>query len=120
MGYNIKTLTSDLVSRGMADGGLVAWGQSGNGWLFGAMAAIAPMHAISKQGDKILITPFSNSQIKYESCIAIDRASIESAKVSGGLFGGKLTLVLRNGETRKYAITQGKDAVKEILSILGL
>ena len=119
MGYNLKSLTSDLVKNGMADDGLVAWGQSGSGSLFGAIGgAFAPMHAISKQGNKILITPFSNKQIKYEGCVSIDKESIKSAKV-GGLLSAILVVVLKNGKTQKYPITQGKSAVKQILTLLG-
>ena len=120
MGYNLKSLTTDLQAKNMADEGLVAWGQAGSGSLFGAVGgAFAPMHAISKQGNKILITPFSNKQIKFNECVAINKDNIASAKVSG-LFGAKLVITVKNGETRKYSITQGKDAVKKILSLLGL
>lgn len=120
MGYNLKSLTSELVAKGMADNGLVAWGQSGSGSLFGAVgSAFAPMHAISKQGDNILITPFSNKEVKYDNCVSISKLDINSAKVSG-LFSAQLVLVLKSGETKKYPITQGKDAVKQILSALGV
>ena len=119
MGYNLKSLTTDLQAKYMADDGLVAWGQSGSGSLFGAIGgAFAPMQAISKHDDKILITPFSNKQIKFNECVAISKENISSAKVSG-LLSAKLVIVLKNGEKKKYSITQGKSAVKQILSSLG-
>ena len=33
MGYNLKSLTSELVNKNLADGGLVAWGQASGGGL---------------------------------------------------------------------------------------
>ena len=119
MGYNLKSLTTELQAKNMADDGLVAWGQSGSGSLFGAIGgALAPMHAISKHENKILITPFSNKQIKFNECVTISKEDISSAKV-GGLFSAKLAIVLKNGEKRTYSITQGKNAVEQILSSLG-
>ena len=66
MGYNLKKLTEELKGKGLADDGLVAWGQNLNkigGFLGGAIGgaiagAKSPMHTISCKGNKIVIIPF--------------------------------------------------------------
>ena len=119
MGYNLKNLTEELKAKGFADDGVVAWGQNSSGALFWAIGAgLSGMHTISRKGDKIVIIPFSNKEIKYSEGIMIDKSKIKSAKVSG-LMTGKLKLETADGKKREYSITQGKDAVKEILSKLG-
>ena len=127
MGYNLKKLTEELKVKGLADDGLVAWGQNVNamaGFLGGAIGgaiagATTPMHTISCKGDKIVIIPFSNKEIKYSEGIMIDKSKIKSAKISG-LLTAKLKIETTDGKSRAYSITQGKDAVKQILSKLGL
>lgn len=121
MGYNLKSLTNELVSKNLADDGLVAWGQSSRGQLFGAIgSAVASMHVISKRGNQIVIIPFSSKEIKYKEGVVINREKIESAKLSGGLFNAKLIINTKSGKQYKYTVTQGKDAVKKILAQLGL
>ncbi len=127
MGYNLKKLTEELKGKGLADDGLVAWGQntSGMGGFLGGIvgaaieAGVSKMHTISCKGDKIVIIPFSNSEIKYSEGIMIDKSKIKSAKISG-LMTAKLKLETTDGKSRAYSITQGKDAVKQILAKLGL
>lgn len=119
MGYNLKSLTSELQAKNMADDGLVAWGQNSSGALFGAVGALlSSMHTISMHNDQILIIPFTSKQIKYDECQAINKSDIVAAKVSG-LLGAKLVLELKNGKKVKCNISQGKDAVKEILKRFG-
>ena len=121
MGYNLKKLTEELKEKGLADDGLVAWGQNSGGALFGAVGAgIAGMHTISCKGDKIVIIPFSNKEIKYSEGIMIDKNKIKKAKVSFGLWTSKLKIETTDGKSRAYSITQGKSAVKEILAKMGL
>ena len=87
MGYNLKNLTEELKAKGLADDGLVAWGQNSGGALIGAVGAgLAGMHTISCKGDKIVIIPFSNKEIKYSEGIMIDKSKIKKAKVSSGLW----------------------------------
>ena len=120
MGYNLKNLTEELKAKGLADDGLVAWGQNSGGALIGAVGAgLAGMHTISCKGDKIVIIPFSNKEIKYSEGIMIDKSKIKSAKISG-LLTAKLKIETTDGRSRAYSITQGKDAVKQILSRLGI
>ena len=121
MGYNLKKLTEELKIKGFADDGLVAWGQNSGGGLFGAVgAALAGMYTISCKGDKIVFIPFSNKEIKYNEGFMFDRSQIRKAKVSSGIWTSKLSLETVDGKTWTYPITQGKDAVKQILSKLGL
>ena len=119
MGYNLKSLTSELVNKNLADGGLVAWGQASGGAFFGAMgAALASMHTISMKDGNILVIPFTNKQIKYSEATIIKKSEIKTAKVSG-LLSGKLKIKLNNGKSLSFGITQGKGAVKQILTSLG-
>lgn len=127
MGYNLKKLTEELKVKGLADDGLVAWGQNVNamgGFLGGAIGgaiagATSPMHTISCKGDKIVIIPFSNKEIKYSEGIMIDKSKIKKAKLSFGLWTRKLKIETTDGKSRAFSITQGKSAVKQILAKLG-
>ena len=127
MGYNLKKLTDELSAKGLADNGLVAWGQNANamaGFLGGAIGgaiagAATRMHTISCKGDKIVVIPFSNKEIKYDEGVMIDKSKIKSAKISSGLWSSKLKIETVSGKSIAYSITQGKDAVKQILSKLG-
>ena len=120
MGYNSKKLAQDLVAKNMADGGLVAWGQNSSG-LFGALgAALSDMHVISKVGNQLVVTPFSNKEIFFEKAVAFKRESIVEAKLKGGLFGSKLVLKMQSGKTYKFSVMQGKSEMKQMLNDLGL
>ena len=127
MGYNLKKLTEELTAKGLADNELVAWGQNVNamaGFLGGAIGgaiagATTRMHTISCKGDKIVVIPFSNKEIKYDEGVMIDKSKIKSAKISSGLWSSKLKIETVSGKSIAYSITQGKDAVKQILSKLG-
>lgn len=119
MGYSLKSLTAELVNKNMANDGLVAFGQNTSG-LGGILESLGrPMHAISMVGEQIVITPFTNKEIIFNKAIAFPRKNIQKAKVSG-LLTGQLTIVMNGGSEYKYNITQGKPAVKQILSRLGL
>ncbi len=119
MGYNLKKLTEELKVKELADDGLVAWGQNSSGAMFGAVgAALAGMHTISCKGDKIVIIPFSNKEIRFDDGLMIDKKEIRRAKVSG-LLTAKLKIETVDGKSNSYSITQGKTAVKQILAKLG-
>ena len=115
MGYNLKTLTKELSEKGLAEDNLVAFGQNAVG---AVMALTSPMYTISVAKGKIIITPFTNKSIDFDGRKEIDAKDIVEAKVSGLLTG--VLKVKTNKETVKYPIVQGKGAVKQILSKLGL
>ncbi|MBO5884677.1 MAG: hypothetical protein J6Q51_02670 [Clostridia bacterium] len=119
MGYNSKKLAQELVEKGMADNGLIAWGQNSSGLLGAVGAIIAPMHVISKVGNLIVVTPFSNKQIFFEKAIAYKKENMINAKLKGGLFGASLKLEMKSGKTYKYSIIQGKAELKQMLKELG-
>ena len=127
MGYNLKKLTEELKVKGLADDGLVAWGQNLNamgGFLGGAIGgaiagATSSMYTVSRKGSKIVIIPFTNKEIKYSEGIMIDKSKIKKAKLSFGIWTAKLKIETIDGKLRAYSITQGKSAVREILTQLG-
>ena len=80
MGYNLKSLTSELVNKNLADGGLVAWGQASGGgflWSYGCSSSVNAYHlnegweyfgnSIYKQADKIFGGKYYQ-EIKNKNC----------------------------------------------------
>lgn len=126
MGFSLKSLKDELVSKNLADYGLVAWGQNIGtaGFLFGAIGAViagstTPKHTISiVESSKIAIFPFTNKGIKFDEGKAFDKSEISSAKVSG-LLSKTLKIKTTSGKTFSYSISQGADSVKEMLTKLG-
>ena len=126
MGYSLKSLKDELCLRNLADGGLVAWGQSASaGSLFGAVGgAIAgvtsPKYVISMiKNSQIAFFPFTNKEIKYNEMMAFDRTQITMAKISG-LFSKTLKLTMVDGKRFSFPIMQGVGDLKKILLELGL
>ena len=120
MGYSLNKLKQELTAKDYADEGLVAWGNSASGGLFGgAGAAFGGMHVISKKGDSILVIPFTNKEILYDKSCAFEKANISSASVKG-LLSKSLIIKTTDNKEFKYAITQGAGDVKTILQKLGL
>jgi hypothetical protein len=126
MGYSLKSLKEELISKNLADYGLVAWGQNVGtaGLLFGAIgagiaSATAKKVVISMvENSKIAIFPFTNKEIKYNEGLAFDKTQIESAKLSG-LISKTLKIKTTSGKKFTYPVTQGAKDVKEILTRLG-
>jgi len=119
MGYSLKSLKEELVSKNMANDGLVGWGQKSSlvGGVVGAL--VNPMHVISMiENSKILVIPFNNKEIKYNECIFFDKTQLTNAKVSG-ILGKKLVLKTQDGKKVTLPITQGAGDVKKIISRLG-
>ncbi len=116
MGYSLNKLKEELTVKGLADDGLVAWGNSGSGVLGGAFGG---MQVIYKKGTTIFVTPFNNKEIVFSETTTIDKQSIVSAAVKG-LLGKKLVIKMNDGKTLKFAITQGAGNVKAILQNLGI
>ena len=122
MSYNLETITKEMVEKDMADDGLVAWGQNSSKMVFwfGLIgAAFASYHVISKKGDRILITPFKSKKIMFEESKYVEKANILSAEIKGGLFGTKLVIKTKDKQKFNINITQGKEAVEQILKLLG-
>ena len=119
MGYSLNKLKKELSEKNLADNGLVAWGQNtGTGGIIAS--AISPMFTISKAGNKIVVIPFNNKTISYDKAISFDLSKIDTAKVKGAWLFSKLVIKTVDGRVYKYSITQGKSAVKQILSSLSL
>lgn len=119
MGYSLNKLKKELMEKGLADNGLVAWGQ--NTGLGGIIAsAVTPMFTISKVGNKIMIIPFNNRTIVYDKSLTFDVGQIETAKMCGFWIYSKLKIKTKDNRTYKYSVYQGKKAVKQILKSLEL
>ena len=125
MGYSLKSLKEELVSKNLADYGLVGWGQSIGAWaMFGAIGGAIGGATSSKfvismvENSKIAVFPFTNKEIKYNEAKAFDKTQIASVKISG-LLSKTLKLSTTSGKQFKFPITQGVGDVKEILSRLG-
>lgn len=118
MAYSLNKLKEELVAKGMAEDGLVGWGQNNHiGGVFAAM--LSKMHCISKVGNRLVVIPFSNKEIDFSQAVGFSRDYITSAKVSG-MLTGTLKLSLADGTSYTFNIMQGKNDVKEILKRLGL
>jgi len=118
MGYSLNSLKKELSEKGYADDGLVGWGQN-NGFGGALLAAGTNMHVVSKMGDKIVIFPFTNKAILYDKGVAFDKQNVVSAKVGGFWIFSKLVVKTVDGNKHSFAIAQGKNAVKEIVKLLG-
>lgn len=121
MGYSLNKLKQELVTKGYADEGLVAWGSSAAswGWLFGAIgAAFDSKHVVCKKGEALLVIPFTNKEILYSKGFAIQKQNIASAELKG-LLSKKLVVKTKAGKKLEYPITQGVSDLKTILQELG-
>jgi len=119
MGYSLNKLKQELVTKGYADEGLVAWGNSAAGGLFGAIgAAFGPMHVVCKKGEALLVIPFTNKEILYSKGFAIQKQNIASAELKG-LLSKKLVVKTKAGKKLEYPIMQGVSDLKTILQELG-
>lgn len=121
MSFDLNSLREELISKKAAEDGLVAIGQDVLGWgVLGSLIAenTIKRYTISKVGSKILVIPYTFSEIEYKSGIAFDKSVITKAKVSGdGIFvTTKLKLWTIDGKVHKYFISQGRKAVKEIVN----
>lgn len=125
MGNNVKTIAQELKSRNMADGGLIAWGQNSSamswfGTFGGAISSLkTPMHAISKVGNQLVVTPFTNKETMFDRAIAFNKEAMVDAKVKGGLFGSSLVIKMKSGKSYKFSIMYGKAELKQMLAELG-
>ena len=118
MAYSLNKLRDELTKKGLADDGLVAWGNSGSGALFGAVgSAFGSMHVICKKGESLLVIPFTNKEILYSKGFAIQKQNIESVALKG-LLSKKLVIKTKAGKKLKYPITQGVSDLKTILQKL--
>lgn len=118
MAYSLNKLRDELTKKGLADDGLVAWGNSGSGALFGAVgSAFGPMHVVCKKGESLLVIPFTNKEILYTKGFAIQKQNIASAQLKG-LFGKKLIINTNAGKKLAYPIMQGVSDLKTILQKL--
>lgn len=119
--YNIIKLRNELTEKGYADEGLVAWGSSASGALFGGIGgAFGGMHVICKRGNVILVIPFGNKEIYYSKAQLFEKQSIASAKVKGLFLSKSLVIKTTDGKSYKFGITQGAGKVKTILQKMGI
>ena len=126
MAYSLNKLKEELVSKNLADDGLVAWGQATSNMLSlggavgGLLAGITGQKfAISMiENSKIAIFPFTNKEINYNDARAFGRDKLEKVKLSG-LFTKTLKLYTVDGNCIKLPLLQGASSVKEIISRLG-
>ena len=126
MAYSLNKLRDELTKKGLADDGLVAWGNSSSGLaggvLFGAVGgavaeSLGKMHVICKKGEALLVIPFTNKEILYSKGFAIQKQNIESVALKG-LLSKKLVIKTKAGKKLKYPITQGVSDLKTILQKL--
>lgn len=120
---NVK---EELISKGMAEGGLVAFARSNNGmmgaYLGGMMGsaiqmATAKHYAIVKSEDKILVIPYKKGEILYDKTEVYAKEDILKAKLS---WTSKFKIKMRNGKKRVVYIEMFPKDLKEILKQLDL
>ena len=116
---NLNKIKEELTNKGMAKEGLAAWGNKGNGSLFGAMSAFSPMFAVSMTDTGILITPFNNKTIFTDNTNLFKKEDISSVKMKGFWIFKHLEIVTNDGNKHRFDILQGANDVKKMISILG-
>lgn len=130
MGYNYNDVKNELIEKGLADDNLVALGEQpispaeNLGSLILGVKKHLPgssSHAITKQGDKIVIYPFSTKGILYNEALTLEKSDIVKVSVYNFMvFEVRFKTTIKHFKKLWLPITLGKDDMKQILSLLGL
>ena len=120
---NVK---EELIQKGLAEGGLVAFARSNNGMtgalLGGAIGSAIQMasaenYAVVKFQNKIIILPYTKDKVVYEKAETFAKDDISKVKLT---WTGKFKIVMKNGLKRVVYIQMFKRDLKEMLVQLGL
>lgn len=129
MGYNYDNIKDELIEKGLADDGLVAMGSKPIGanenlgsLLLGVKKGFSGKdHAITKQGDKIVIYPFTTKGVCYDEAITLEKENIVKVSIYNFMaFEVRFKTNLKGYKKLWLPITTGKDDVKQILELLEL
>ena len=129
MGFNYYDIKNELIEKGLADDGLVALGEKPfnatenlGSLLLGVKKGFSgKSHAITKQGDKIVIYPFTTKGVCYDEALTLEKDNILKVSVYNFIVCEvRFKTNIKKFKKLWLPITIGKDDAKEILSQLGL
>ena len=126
MNKKLQNIKDELIKNGLADDGLVAFGQNiaTAGIWFGAIgAAIAGSNntpfTVSMVGEKIVVIPYDKNGQHFDETEAFPKENIKAIKL-GGLIYKTLVITTNDGKKHKFTILQCVKDVKAMLEKLAL
>lgn len=118
---NKKNVREELLKKGSADEGLIAWGKLGSKAEIhgGIEGANSKFYALTKAGDEMLFIPYSKSGVYYKNVYILHKSKMKNLQVGGfGIFT-ILKLTTFDGHEKIYHITSGRKALKKIVESFG-